>query len=75
MKTMSSLAGSVIDGLVLSILTIMLAYFFVADRQKIKDTVLKYTPSSVKHIWNVFCDVMVKAVGGYLKACLFLKAK
>ena len=69
MKTMGSLAGSVIDGLVLSILTIMLAYFFVADRQKIKDTVLKYTPSSVKHIWNVFCDVMVKAVGGYLKAC------
>lgn len=69
MKTMSSLAGSVIDGLVLSILTIMLAYFFVADRQKIKDTILKYTPSSVKHIWNVFCDVMVKAVGGYLKAC------
>ena len=36
---------------------------------KIKDIVLKYTPSSVKHIWNVFCDVMVKAVGGYLKAC------
>ncbi|MCH5267893.1 MAG: sporulation integral membrane protein YtvI [Lachnospiraceae bacterium] len=64
-----SVAGSVIDGLILFILTIMLAYFFVADREKIYETISRYTPKSIKNIWKVFRRVLVTAVGGYLKAC------
>lgn len=64
-----SVAGSVIDGLILFILTIMIAYFFVSDREKIYGAVSKYTPQSIKDVWEVFRKVLVTAVGGYLKAC------
>lgn len=68
-KTVSSVAGSMIDGLVLSVLTIMIAYFFVVERENIRKTVSKHAPESVKNIWNVFRKILVTAVGGYLKAC------
>ncbi|MCI5640769.1 MAG: sporulation integral membrane protein YtvI [Lachnospiraceae bacterium] len=69
-KTVSSFAGSLIDGLVLSILTIMIAYFFVADKQRIHTALSKYTPESAKNLWRIFRKIIVTAVGGYLKACL-----
>lgn len=69
-KTVRSFAGSLIDGLVLSILTIMIAYFLVADKQRIHTALSKYTPESAKNLWRIFRKIIVTAVGGYLKACL-----
>lgn len=63
------LAGSIADGLVVFVLTIMLSYFFVADRNRIVETVRKYMPDGIKNIWKTTQKVMVSAVGGYLKAC------
>lgn len=68
-QTVGGLAGSIADGLVLSILTIMLSYFFVADRNKIAEMFGKYMPDSIKNIWKMTKKIMVSAVGGYLKAC------
>lgn len=69
-KAVSSFAGSLIDGLVLSVLTIMIAYFFVADKKRIHLALSKYTPESAKNMWRVFRKIILTAVGGYLKACL-----
>lgn len=68
-KTVGGVAGSVIDGLVLSILTIMIAYFFVADRDQMADNCRKYVPQGIQSIWGRAKKILVTAVGGYLKAC------
>lgn len=68
-QKVGGLAGSIADGLVISVLTIMLSYFFVADRNRIVDTLQKHMPDSVKNIWKTTQKVMLSAVGGYLKAC------
>lgn len=68
-QKVGGLAGSIADGLVISVLTIMLSYFFVADRNRIVDALRKYMPDGVKSIWKTTQKVMVSAVGGYLKAC------
>lgn len=68
-QKVGGLAGSIADGLVISVLTIMLSYFFVADRNRIVGALRKYMPDGVKNIWKTTQKVMVSAVGGYLKAC------
>lgn len=68
-QKVGGLAGSIADGLVISVLTIMLSYFFVADRNRIVDTLQKHMPDSVKSIWKTTQKVMLSAVGGYLKTC------
>lgn len=68
-QSVGGVAGSIVDGLVLSILTIMLAYFFVADRDQMSEIVRKHMPGSVKHVWELTKKILVSAIGGYLKAC------
>lgn len=68
-QKVGGLAGSIADGFVISILTIMLSYFFVAEKNQIVDTLRKYMPDSVKNVWKTTQKVMLSAVGGYLKAC------
>lgn len=68
-QKVGSLAGSIADGLVISVLTIMLSYFFVADRDKIAEMFGKYMPDGIKNIWNMTKRIVVSAIGGYLKAC------
>lgn len=68
-STVGNVASSLIDFFVLLILTLMMTYFFVADHDKIKESVEKYTPDSIKKGWKIIKDILVKAIGGYLKAC------
>lgn len=68
-QKVGGLAGSIADGLVIFVLTIMLSYFFVADRNRIMSTARKYMPEGIRNIWSMTRKVMVSAVGGYLKAC------
>lgn len=64
-----SFAGSLIDIVVLVILTLMMSYFFVAEREMIKDTVQKHMPKAVKDFWHMAMDTCICAITGYLKAC------
>lgn len=64
-----SFAGSLIDIVVLVIMTLMLAYFFVAEREMIKAAVQKHMPKAVKDFWYMAMDTCICAISGYLKAC------
>ncbi len=68
-STVGNVASSLIDFFVLLILTLMMTYFFVADHDRIKESVAKHTPDSIKKGWQMVKDIIVKAIGGYLKAC------
>ncbi len=68
-STVGNVASSLIDFFVLLILTLMMTYFFVADHDRIKESVAKHTPDSIKKGWQMVKDIIVKAIGGYLRAC------
>jgi len=68
-STVGSMASSVIDYFVLFVLTLMLSYFFVAQREKVKSTFRKCIPQGVKDFWNMALDTCLRALAGYLKAC------
>lgn len=68
-STVGNVASSLIDWFVLFILTTMLTYFFVADNEKIKKSVKNHMPESMLNSWQMIKNTIVKAVGGYLKAC------
>ena len=68
-STVGNVASSLIDFFVLLILTLMMTYFFVADHEKIKKIVLNHMPLSIKNGWDMIKEIIVKAIGGYLKAC------
>lgn len=68
-STVGNVASSLIDFFVLLILTLMMTYFFVADHDKIKEEVAAHMPESIKKGWQMTKDIIVKAIGGYLKAC------
>lgn len=68
-SVVGSVASSVIDGFVLSVLTLMLSYFFVTKRGWIKAEVRKLTPQGIKRFWDMAMDACFRALAGYLKAC------
>ncbi|RKI38946.1 sporulation integral membrane protein YtvI [bacterium D16-51] len=68
-STVGSVASSVIDGFVLTILTLMLSYFFVTKREWIKNEVRQLIPTGVKNFWDMAMDACFRALAGYLKAC------
>ena len=68
-STVGNVASSLIDFFVLLILTLMMTYFFVADHDKIKEEVVAHMPESIKKGWQMTKDIIVKAIGGSLKAC------
>lgn len=64
-----SFTSSVIDIFVLSVLTLMLSYFFVAKRDMIKEGVKRYTPQGIKSFWDMAMNACFRALAGYVKAC------
>jgi len=69
-STVSSVASSIIDIFILSILTLMIAYFFTAGSDKIKEFVMKSMPESINSSIILIKNTVFTAIGGYLKACL-----
>lgn len=65
----TSLASSVIDIFILCVLTLMLSYFFVAQRERVKNIFHKCIPQGVKSFWNMAMDTCLRALAGYLMAC------
>jgi sporulation integral membrane protein YtvI len=62
------LAKNVAEILLMSIITILSSYFFIADRDEIIAFVKKITPQPVIEKYNIIVSVLKKAVGGYFKA-------
>lgn len=56
---------NMIIGLVMSLLS---AYFFVADKDYLIYFCKKYTPYSIQKRWSLLCRSLKRAVGGYFKA-------
>lgn len=67
--SVGTFASSVINMVILAILTLMLAYFFVAERNRVKEMVRKCIPQGAKDFWNMAVDTCFRAIAGYLKAC------
>ncbi|MCX4325911.1 MAG: sporulation integral membrane protein YtvI [Lachnospiraceae bacterium] len=68
-SAVSSVASSVIDIFILSILTLMIAYFFTAGNDRIKAVIRKNMPESINKSIALIKNTVFIAIGGYLKAC------
>ena len=56
---------SVIIGIIMTVLS---AYFFVAEKEYVVEKIQKLTPEAALRRWNVVYGTMKNAVGGYFKA-------
>jgi sporulation integral membrane protein YtvI len=63
-----SYAKNILDVLLMIIITILSAYFFIAERDDLVAAVKKYLPQSVIKSYNMIIDNFKTAVGGYFKA-------
>lgn len=68
-SAVGSVASSLVDIFIISILTIMLSYFFIAGNDKIKDFVRNNMPKSINDSVQIIRNTVFRAIGGYLKAC------
>ncbi len=70
--TSISVAGSyvksILDGILIAVITILAAYFFIADRDKLVEGLQKLIPSTVTEYYRLIMENIKSAVGGYFKA-------
>lgn len=71
-SAVGSVASSLVDIFIISILTLMIAYFFTAGSDKIKVAVKKCMPESINASIVIIRDTVFIAIGGYLKACFYI---
>lgn len=67
-STASGYVGSVVDGILIAIITLIAAYFFIADRDKLVEGIKKITPKSIQEYYMLVTQNIKSAVGGYFKA-------
>ncbi|MCD7825811.1 MAG: AI-2E family transporter [Clostridiaceae bacterium] len=72
LQSAGSVASSIIEMVILTILTLMLSYFFVVKMDAIKEAVRSHTPQGVRDFWNMAMNTCIRAIGAYLKACLII---
>jgi predicted PurR-regulated permease PerM len=63
-----SLAKTVVEGFFMTIITILAAYFFTAERENIVGEVRKVMPKTVVDYYRLVANNFKTAVGGYFKA-------
>ncbi|MDE6615584.1 MAG: sporulation integral membrane protein YtvI [Lachnospiraceae bacterium] len=68
-SAVGSVASSIVDTFIISILTLMIAYFFTAGNDKIKAVVKKCMPAGINDSIEIIKNTVFIAIGGYLKAC------
>ena len=64
----SNLAQNIAEFFLALIITILSAYFFIAKRDEIMDSLKRILPKSIVDGWNFIYNNFTKAVGGYFKA-------
>ena len=60
--------GSFIEGILIGIITILAAYFFIADRDKLVEGLKKIVPNSFQEYYSLVMNNIKSAIGGYFKA-------
>ena len=60
--------GSFIEGILIGIITILAAYFFIADRDRLVDGIKKIVPNSFQEYYGLVMNNIKSAIGGYFKA-------
>lgn len=60
--------GSFIEGILIGIIAILAAYFFIADRDKLVDGLKKIVPNTLQEYYNLVLNNIKSAIGGYFKA-------
>ncbi len=60
--------GGFIEGILIAIITILAAYFFIADRDNLVDGIKKIVPDSIQEYYNLVMKNVKSAIGGYFKA-------
>lgn len=60
--------GGFIEGILIAIITILAAYFFIADRDKLVEGLKKIVPSSLQEYYSLVMNNIKSAIGGYFKA-------
>lgn len=68
--TAGNVARNVADIFFAIIVTILSAYFFIAERENLTKSLAKHIPNSVREKYTFMMDNFKRAVGGYLKAQL-----
>lgn len=63
-----NLAKNVMEGFLMTIITILSAYFFTAERDNIVREIKKIIPKTVGNYYRLVVDNFKTAVGGYFKA-------
>lgn len=63
-----SYVKSILDGILIAVITILAAYFFIADRDKLVEGLQKLIPSTVTEYYRLIMENIKSAVGGYFKA-------
>lgn len=67
---MSAMVGNIANVLISVIMTMLSAYFFIADREWLYETLEKMIPKGIAKKYSVFYGSIKQAVGGYFKAQL-----
>lgn len=67
---MSTMVGNIANVLISVIMTMLSAYFFIADREWLYETLEKMIPKGIAKKYSVFYGSIKQAVGGYFKAQL-----
>jgi sporulation integral membrane protein YtvI len=67
-STAGDFANHVVETFLMSIITLLSAYFFIAERDNIVRDVKKIMPESVIYSYNLIITNFKTAVGGYFKA-------
>lgn len=60
--------GSIVEGILIAIITILAAYFFIADRDKLVELLKGITPETAQEYYRLVVSNVKSAVGGYFKA-------
>ena len=67
---MSTMVGNIANVLISVIMTMLSAYFFIADREWLYENLEKVMPKGIVQKYSVFYGSIKQAVGGYFKAQL-----
>lgn len=67
-SAVGNFAQNIPSALISFVMTILSAYFFIADKERMELIILKYTPESVKKYTRLMLDEFKHIVGGYFIA-------
>lgn len=66
--TAGTFVKGVVEGVVMVIITIIAAYFFIVNKNEIVETSKRLIPLTIRDGWQIIVDNFKTAMGGYFKA-------